>query len=344
MLTKILVFAVLIIGCGGIKAQSALNLKVESDEAAMEKLLKKHHIPAVGIGIIKNGKLKQIKVYGELAKGKPAPYNTFFNVASLTKPVVTMLTLKLVSSGDWSLDGPLDKYWVDPDVAADSRSKILTTRHVLTHQTGFVNWRSNHPTKKLTFDRDPGTKFGYSGEGFEYLRKALENKFGKRLEQLADSVVFQPLNMKESYFVSDKKIDQSRFALWHDTLGNKTYKTRMWSVAHAADDLVTTLEDYGNFIVAVMNGFGLSEPLFEDMLKLHSKIEENDYMGLGWEIEPNFWGKESAIMHSGGDKGVQTLVMWLPETKQGLIIFTNGDNGWKVYDELIEDTFGKKVK
>lgn len=81
MLKKILVFAVLIIGCGSIKAQSALNLKVGNDEAAMEKLLKKHHIPAVGIGIIRNGKLNQIKVYGELDKGKSTPYNTFFNVA-----------------------------------------------------------------------------------------------------------------------------------------------------------------------------------------------------------------------------------------------------------------------
>lgn len=48
-----------------------------------------------------------------------------------------MLTLRLVSSGEWNLDEPLANYWVDPDVASDPRHKLLTTRHVLSHRTGF---------------------------------------------------------------------------------------------------------------------------------------------------------------------------------------------------------------
>jgi hypothetical protein len=31
--------------------------------------------------------------------------------------------------------------------------------------------------QKLNFQFEPGTKYQYSGEGFEYLRKALEKKF-----------------------------------------------------------------------------------------------------------------------------------------------------------------------
>jgi CubicO group peptidase (beta-lactamase class C family) len=60
---------------------------------------------------------------GELKPGVPAPRNTIFNVASLTKSVVALLALKLVSTGKWSLDEPLDKYWVDPDIKDDPRHK-----------------------------------------------------------------------------------------------------------------------------------------------------------------------------------------------------------------------------
>lgn len=139
------------------------------------------NIPNVGVGVIEGGKIAQVKVYGNLKNGQPAPKNMLFNVASVTKVVFSMLVLKLTNQGSWNLDEPLYKYFVDPDVKNDPRHKKLTTRHILSQQSGFVNWRRNHPTKKLTFDFAPGTKFNYSGEGMEYLRKAVEAKFKKTL-------------------------------------------------------------------------------------------------------------------------------------------------------------------
>jgi CubicO group peptidase (beta-lactamase class C family) len=60
------------------------------------------------------------------------PYNTIFNVASLAKTITNLMTLKLVSNGQWKLDEPLDKYWVDPDLKSDpSVITSLTTRSIL---------------------------------------------------------------------------------------------------------------------------------------------------------------------------------------------------------------------
>lgn len=111
------------------------------NDKEINKWLKSNNIPTLGIGVINSGKLQQVKVFGELEKGKTAPYNTIFNVSSLAKPVTAMVTLKLVSSDKWDLDEPIFKYWTDPDVADDPRSKELTTRHILSHQSGFPNWR-----------------------------------------------------------------------------------------------------------------------------------------------------------------------------------------------------------
>jgi CubicO group peptidase (beta-lactamase class C family) len=92
----------------------------------------------------------------------------------MTKPITTLVTLKLIEQGKWSLDEPISNYYTDPDVADDPRSKRLTTRHILSHQTGFPNWRGKNPGGKLVFEFSPGTKYQYSGEGFEYLRAVLK--------------------------------------------------------------------------------------------------------------------------------------------------------------------------
>ena len=287
------------------------------NDKEIEKWLKSNNIPTLGIGVINEGKLQQIKVFGELEKGKIAPYNTIFNVASLTKPVTAIVTLKLVSLGKWNLDEPIYKYWTDPDVAENPRSKKLTTRHILSHQTGFPNWRWMNENKKLNFEFKPGTKYQYSGEGMEYLRKALEKKFNKSLQQLANELIFQPLNMNDTRYVWDKNVDSARLSIGYDK--------------------------NGIFLMSVMNGNGLSEKVFDDMVTHQVATKNGKHFGLGFEIY-NFKNGDYALSHGGSDKGVQTIVFIFPKTKKGLIIFTSVDDGYKVYEKIINHYLGDQGK
>ncbi len=321
----------------GTLLQAQIDAKVNlSFEDKVQSWLTENNVPAVGVGIIEDGKIKYVKVFGELKKGVPAPNNAIFNVASMTKPVVAMLTLKLVEAGQWDLDEPLFHYWVDPDVANDPLHKKLTTRHVLTHQTGFKNWRRQNPGRKLTFDFEPGTNYQYSGEGFEYLRKALERKFNKPLDVLLGSLLFKPLGMKDTQYWN-KNIDTTRFSRWHDAQGNE-YKTFYQTGVSAADDLLTTIEDYCKFGIDVINGAGLSEALFNDMIILHVKMKEHYAMGLGWEVILDLPNGEYALEHGGSDQGVKTIAVLLPRSKRGLVVLTNGDNGMFVYNNIIKES------
>lgn len=304
------------------------------DKAETEKWLIKNKVPALGIGYMKDGKIQEINVFGILEKGKPAPQNTIWNVASLTKPVTALVALKLVNSGQWDLDAPVYNYWIDPDIAGDPRTKKLTTRHILSHQSGFPNWRYKTADGKLAFEFEPGTKYQYSGEGFEYLRKALENKFHKTLSQLADSLIFRPLQMTDTKYYWDKTVDETRFARWHDGNGN-LYVTDKNTTANGADDLLTTIEDYSKFMLHVMNGAGLSKKLYTQMISNQVRIKSNKYWGLSWWVDEHIGNNELAIVNGGDDKGVHTMAFMLPASKQGLLIFTNCDNGTGIYIQTI---------
>ena len=250
------------------------------------------------------------------------------------------------SAQAWNLDEPLANYWVDPDVENDPRHKLLTTRHVLTHQSGFPNWRYLNASNKLEFIADPGTKVNYSGEGLEYLRHALEKRFNQPLERLAQKRLFQPYGMKQTRFVWDGSIDEARFAVAHNKDG-KPYDVHKHTKANAADLLLTTVDDYGRFAVNVLKGRGLSPSVFADMVRPHVAYPsgKNMFFGLGWMIMPDLSNGDYALIHTGSDPGVNTVVVLFPKTQRGLIVFTNGDNGVQIWTRILAEAFdvGKQM-
>lgn len=318
-----------------IRAQSTELIQMPKEDS-LKIWMQQLNVPAVAIGIIQDGKISQTAIHGELTKGQNAPKDALFNVASLTKAITTMLTMKLVSAELWDLDEPLYKYWVDPDVKDDPRHKLLTSRHILSHQTGFVNWRWLHESKKLTFDFEPGTQTRYSGEGFEYLRQALENKFDSSFEDLCQKWVFSEAGMKSSYLTWNDAIEMTRVTQWHDGKG-ALYPYDKITKANAADDLLTTIEDYTAFGVSVLKKHGMTEKAFKEMVTKTSSMKEKVNMGLGWVIFPNLPGDEYGLLAAGSDVGVNAISLLLPETNRGLVIMTNGDNGRMLVFKLMSN-------
>jgi CubicO group peptidase (beta-lactamase class C family) len=124
---------------------------------------------------------------------------TIFEAASLSKPVFTYGILKLVENGKLDLDKPLAEYLCYADIKNDERINAITARMVLTHTSGFPNWRPKNESLKIYFQ--PGERFSYSGEGFLYLQKVVEHISGLSLEEYTQKNVFIPLGMTHSSFI-----------------------------------------------------------------------------------------------------------------------------------------------
>lgn len=317
-----------------------LIISAEALSNQIAKWQQELNVPNVTVGIINNGKIEYAKVYGNDVAGKPAPANMMFEVASVTKVVFTTLVLKLVEAKQWDLDEPLYHYYTDPDVAADANSKLLTARHVLTQQSGFDNWRWMNETGKLVFNFTPGTKFNYSGEGMEYLRLAIEHKFNKPLEVLADSVLFKPWHMAYTHHAWDGKTNFNRYAHMYDVDGREIVKTDYSIQASAAAGLTTTIGDMCRFGLEVLKGAQLSPALYKAMITPQAAINPNLQQGLGWRII-NLSTGEYALQHAGNDGGVAALMVLLPATKRGVIVLTNADNGLVMCNNIARAVFAE---
>jgi CubicO group peptidase (beta-lactamase class C family) len=316
------------------------------DRAKIQGLMKQHKIPSMVIARIVDGGIAEVRAFGEYDNGHAISTDAVYSVASLTKPVTALTVLKLVADGKWSLDESLSKYYVDPDVQGSSYLPDLTTRMILTQRSGFPNWRYLTPSKKLSFEFKPGTKFQYSGEGFEYLRKALESKFHKSLEQLAQEQVFGPLGMKDTHYLSTSNVDVSRYAPPHDADGRAIPLPKSFGMnINAAASLITTAPDYARLMMALLNGAGLPPSLYADMITPQAHKAPDVDWGLGWgiyeELGPD---KVYALQHTGGDDGIKAIAVLLPKSREGILVISNSENGISLWKKIIEESLGEVGK
>ena len=125
--------------------------------------------------------------------------DTVFAAASLTQAGV-----RVRCDGDGrcracsSWTGRLSEYVAEPYLPDDDRAASITARMVLSHTTGFPNWREDGP---LFLRWSPGTRWGYSGEGFAYLQQVVERLTGVSLDVYLADAVLGPLGMEDSSFV-----------------------------------------------------------------------------------------------------------------------------------------------
>lgn len=345
--------SLLLAGCTTTASSPAANAsaKYRPPADALPRLaqsLKAHRAAAIGVGVIRRGKVAWTGVVGEAGPGKLATSETMFNVASLAKPVTAELALRLVAAGRMSLDEPMSAHWIDPDIADDPRHRKLTPRIALSHQTGLPNWRGDYKDRKLVFAGDPGAAFTYSGEGYEYLRRFIEKKTGRAFEALMQEMVFAPIGMTGATYTARAPF-AARVAMPMNKDGEyRNADLQAEGNPNAADNLFVTVEDYAKLMSAVAQGAGLNASLASERVRRQTDMpaanackppakpgcpDTTDF-GLGW-VRYRF-GAQSILSGSGMDWGEFALVYFDAATGDGMLYFVNGGNGVPVVMDAME--------
>ena len=148
------------------------------------RLMKSENVQGLALAVIEDGQVAHVAAYGKrnVERNLPLTSDTVMYGASLTKAAFAYMVLQLVDEGRLALDTPvaellprpLPEYPEYSDLAGDERWRKLTPRILLTHTTGFANFRWIEEDQRLRFHFDPGTRYGYSGEGFYILQTILE--------------------------------------------------------------------------------------------------------------------------------------------------------------------------
>jgi len=323
-------------------------------ENVIPRLMKDGDVPGLSIAVIRNGKLAWNHAFGvkNAETKEPVTEDTVFEAASLSKPVFAYAVLKLVDSGKLDLDTPLVKYLNKPYLKNDDRVNLITSRRVLTHTTGFPNWRPRGGDLKIFFN--PGERFSYSGEGFVYLQKVVEHITRQPLNDCMTKLVFEPLGMSSSSYVWQERYDSLK-ATGHDAAGDPTEK-RKPAEANAAASLQTTARDYARFMIAIMSGTGLKEATIKEMLRPQIKVDEgcencvatpptgklSPIISWGLGVGLQQMGEGLSFWHWGDNGDVHCFMLGYPKPKLGIAVFTNSGNGMGIIPEILSAAISGK--
>lgn len=329
-------------------------------DATMTRLLKAGEVTGAAIAVIDHGKIGYERAYGFRDKEHSLPLgvDSIMSAASISKPTLGYLVMQLVDQQLLDLDKPVYQYLPKPlpeypryaDLADDLRYKRITARMLLSHTSGFANWRWLEDDRKLTIHFEPGSRFAYSGEGIDLLQLIVETVTKKPLDILMQEKIFQPFGMTRTSMVWQERFENN-FANGYDEYG-RSLGAHRWKRADSAGSMQTTVSDLARFVEAALQGKGLREKTHEEMLgpqvQITSKHEfptlnpettdDNKAIrlsyGLGWGL---YWTPDGeAFFKEGHDEGWRNYIVCFRKPQTGIVILTNSSNGEGIFKEILE--------
>ena len=243
-------------------------------------------VPGIGVALLAGPEVVWAAAVGvaDAATGAPLTPASVFEGASLSKPVFAGAVLRLWEAGVLDLDRPLSDYLPAPYLPDEPRLPLITARLVLAHRTGLPNWRGRG--RPLALGAPPGARFGYSGEGYVYLQRAVEQLAGAPLQEVVAARVLAPLGLAHSSYVWRPAYARTT-ARGHRADGTPLEKGRP-AAANAAHSLHTTPTEFARFAGALLApeaGGLLRGPTVAEMRAPQTRIDDRLAWGLGWGLQ-----------------------------------------------------------
>lgn len=175
--------------------------------------MKKASAPGAAMAVVLNGKVVYQKSFGVgnvFTEKAIDAGNSIFHVASITKTFTALALLKVCEYKKIDIQQPIGNYISN----LSSKQSAITIHQLLSHTSGMVDvWEENKEKSLDKYFTDmandgffdaPGSVFSYSNNGYALAGLLLEKLTGKSYTLAVDSIIIQPLQLKNTLFGFDE--------------------------------------------------------------------------------------------------------------------------------------------
>ena len=319
-------------------------------DSLIKKLASDFETPGVAVAVMSGSEFKEyVFGFSNIEAREKISRNTIFNVASISKLITGIAVLQLAEEGRIELDKPIETYLKNWKLPGEQYSSDeVTIRRVLNHSAGLsgefgpgfspqdsllslADILSGKSTKRkaLTIEFNPGSQHSYSNPGFGLLQMMIEDVSGMSFNDYMKKNIFEKINMTGSGFVDPLSLtNKNNLATPYDYRMTPLNQERF--VVLAAAGLLTTLSD--------MEKMMLEETQQNKILKKSAYNQmwgnnDGSIYGLAHTIQ-KYKAEPALVGHTGLGMGWNSSYQFIPGTDKGIIILTNGDNGFYIHNML----------
>ena len=260
-----------------------------------------------------------------------------FRLGSITKQFTAIAIMMLQEEGALAVTDPITNYLTE----YPTHGHEITVEHLLTHTSGIQSYTSipgfmqNETRKDLKLDElievfqdmdmnfSPGEEWRYNNSGYILLGAIIEEVSGKSYAEFIQEKIFDPLQMKNSYYGSHSRIIPMRASGYQPQDGgiaNARYLSM--TLPHAAGSLLSTVEDLAKWNTAVFDHRLVSEHSLKEVFTPYITSDgENTRYGYGWQIHQLLGSK--IYRHGGGIFGFLTTGLYAPEEDVYVAVLSN---------------------
>ncbi len=329
------------------------------------RLMKSENVQGLALAVIEDGQVAHVAAYGKrnVERNLPLTSDTVMYGASLTKAAFAYMVLQLVDEGRLALDTPvaellprpLPEYPEYSDLAGDERWRKLTPRILLTHTTGFANFRWIEEDQRLRFRFDPGTRYGYSGEGFYILQTILEEGLKLDVGREMQIRVFDRFGMTRTGMMWRPDFAENLADGYGLDGAMEPHDER--SRPSAAGSMDTTIADQARLWAGIVRGEGLSPASRAEMVRPQFPItSSHQFPTLEAGTEPRnaeiglsaglglvtFQDATGPAWFKGGHNDFTgNMVIGLEKGKRCLVILANDVRAERIYPALARAILGE---
>jgi CubicO group peptidase (beta-lactamase class C family) len=304
-------------------------------------IVRKYHVPAIGGAIVDSTGVKLISVAGVRKKGETVgvTIDDVWHLGSDTKAVTATMIAALVEQRKLSWDSNLASIY--PELGLSGPTGGITLLQLLTHRGGLphdADWGAISKVGSLTEQRraavaalvpltlmaSPGSHYSYSNWGYVIAGAMAEQVAGKSYEELMQSLVFGPLQMKSAGFGAGGTPGLPDEPWGHGLPDGSPRQYDNPLVVAPAGCMHCSLEDWGKFISDQLRG-GEGKPALlkpATYARLHSAPVGGTY-ALGWVSANSSWGGGDVLWHSGSNGFNLALVAMAPARDIALLAVCN---------------------
>jgi CubicO group peptidase (beta-lactamase class C family) len=185
-------------------------------------------LPSLSVVAIRHGEIVYAQQMGSkrlataTASAQPADAHTMFRIASLSKFVTTLGTMKMVEQGRLSLDADISDYLGYRLRNPHFPDQPISLRMLLTHTSslrdeGGFKWAPSVNLKDVLLPggqfygkgdmwsktKAPGRYFEYVNFNWGIIATVLERAGGERFDRLMRRLVFDPMGLKAGFYLAD---------------------------------------------------------------------------------------------------------------------------------------------